>query len=57
MFAADKWVIDLLVGGIAMVPQAAGFALKLSTQRGYLQGYALTMILGVAVILLFIFLR
>ena len=37
--------------------QAAGFALKLSTQRGYLQGYALTMILGVAVILLFIFLR
>jgi NADH-quinone oxidoreductase subunit L len=57
MFAADRWVIDLLVGGIAMIPQAAGFALKLSTQRGYLQGYAVTMILGIAVILLFIFLR
>ena len=56
-FAADKWVIDLLVGGVAMVPQALGFALKLSTQRGYLQGYAVTMILGIAAILLFIFLR
>jgi NADH-quinone oxidoreductase subunit L len=56
MFAADKWVIDLVVSGIAMVPQAAGFALKLSTQRGYLQGYAVTMLLGIAVILLIVFL-
>ena len=36
--------------------QAGGFALKLTTQRGYLQGYAVTMLLGVAVILLVVFL-
>jgi hypothetical protein len=51
----DRWIVDGLVGVVGFVPQLSGFALKLSTQRGSLQGYALTMILGVAVILLAMF--
>ena len=51
----DTWVIDGIVGLVGFVPQAGGFALKLSTQRGQLQGYALGMIMGVAVILLWVF--
>ena len=41
---------------IGFVPQLSGFALKLTTQRGYLQGYAATMLLGIAVILLIVLL-
>jgi hypothetical protein len=41
-----------IAGFLPLVP---GFGLKLSTQRGYLQGYATVMLLGLAVILLFIF--
>jgi hypothetical protein len=37
------------------VPQLSGFALKLTTQRGYLQGYAVTMLFGIAVVLLLVF--
>ena len=51
----DTWAIDGVVGLIGFVPQAGGFALKLSTQRGQLQGYALGMVMGVAVILLWVF--
>jgi hypothetical protein len=47
--------VDGLVWIAGFVPQLSGFALKLTTQRGYLQGYALTMILGIAVILLIVF--
>ena len=40
---------------MGFIPQASGFTLKLTTQRGYLQGYAASMLFGVAVILLAIF--
>ena len=55
-FAIDRIVVDGVVWMISFIPQASGFALKLTTQRGYLQGYAVTMLLGVAVILLVVFL-
>ena len=54
--AFDNYVIDGLLWIISFIPQAGGFALKISTQRGYLQGYSVTMILGVVIILLVVFL-
>ena len=42
---------------ISFIPQLSGFALKLTVQRGYLQGYAVTMILGLAAILLLVFMH
>ena len=56
LFAIDRIVVDGLVWVVGFVPQLSGFTLKLTTQRGYLQGYAATMLLGIAVILLIIFL-
>ncbi len=56
MFLIDRYIVDGLVWTVSFVPQLSGFALKLTTQRGYLQGYALTMLLGVAIILLVVFL-
>jgi NADH-quinone oxidoreductase subunit L len=56
LFAFDRMVIDGVIWAIGFVPQVSGFALKLSVQRGYLQGYALAMLLGIAVILLIVFL-
>ncbi|MDB5325572.1 MAG: nuoL [Phycisphaerales bacterium] len=53
--AIDKYVVDGAVAMVAFVPQVTGFGLKLATQRGYLQGYALGMLMGVAVILLWVF--
>ena len=55
-FAIDKYVVDGLVWLTGFIPQLSGFILKLGLQRGYVQGYALTMLLGVAGILLFVFL-
>jgi NADH-quinone oxidoreductase subunit L len=55
-FAIDKFVVDGIVWAISFIPQAGGWVLKLTTQRGYLQGYAATMLFGIAVILLIIFL-
>jgi NADH-quinone oxidoreductase subunit L len=55
-FAIDRMVVDGIVWAISFIPQASGWALKLTTQRGYLQGYAATMVFGIAVILLIIFL-
>jgi NADH-quinone oxidoreductase subunit L len=52
----DNFVIDGLIWVLSFVPQAGGFVLKLSTQRGYLQGYAVTMVVGVTIILLVVFL-
>ena len=54
-FIIDQVVVDGIVWMISFIPQASGFALKLTTQRGYLQGYAASMLFGVAVILLVIF--
>ena len=55
-FAIDRFVIDGFVWVVSFVPMLGGFALKLTTQRGYLQGYAAVMLLGIAVILMIIFL-
>jgi NADH-quinone oxidoreductase subunit L len=55
-FAFDRIIVDGIVGLIGFIPQLGGFALKLSVQRGYLQGYAAAMLFGIAAILLVIFL-
>jgi NADH:ubiquinone oxidoreductase subunit 5 (subunit L)/multisubunit Na+/H+ antiporter MnhA subunit len=55
LFTLDRWVVDGLVNVIGIVPQASGFVLKIFTQRGYLQGYATFMLLGIVVILALIF--
>lgn len=55
-FLIDRFVVDGLVWAVSFVPMLGGFALKLTTQRGYLQGYAVVMLLGIAVILMVIFL-
>ena len=54
-FAIDRFVVDGMVWLISFVPQLSGFALRITTQRGYLQGYAVTMLFGVVVILAVIF--
>jgi NADH:ubiquinone oxidoreductase subunit 5 (subunit L)/multisubunit Na+/H+ antiporter MnhA subunit len=55
-FMIDRAVVDGAVWAVSFVPQLSGFALKLTTQRGYLQGYAATMFFGVLAILLLVFL-
>jgi NADH-quinone oxidoreductase subunit L len=52
----DRIVVEGLVWAVGFVPQFSGFALKLTTQRGYLQGYAGAMALGIVVILLIVLL-
>ena len=54
-FVIDQVVVDGLVWLIGFVPQLSGFTLKLTTQRGYLQGYAASMLFGVLVILIVVF--
>jgi NADH-quinone oxidoreductase subunit L len=54
-FLIDKFIIDGIIWLISFIPQLSGFALKLTTQRGYLQGYAVTMLFGIAVILILVF--
>jgi NADH-quinone oxidoreductase subunit L len=54
-YAVDRIVNDGLVWLIGFVPQLSGFTLKLTTQRGYLQGYAGAMVLGIVVILVVVF--
>lgn len=56
-FWIDRWIVDGLVALAGAIPQVGGFVLKLTTERGYLQGYAASMLLGVAIILLLIFAR
>src|SRR5579859_2890786 len=55
-FAIDRYIVDFLVNLMGWIPQLSGFALKLTVQRGYLQGYATTMLFGVMIILVLIFL-
>ncbi len=52
----DRLVIDGLVALVTLIPKGSGLILRRTTQRGYLQGYAVTMLFGIAVILLLIFL-
>jgi len=54
-YGIDRILVDGIVGLVGFVPQLFGFFLKFTTQQGYLQGYALTMLLGVMVILFFVF--
>jgi NADH-quinone oxidoreductase subunit L len=53
----DRFIVDGLVNLAGMIPQAGGIFLKLTVQRGYLQGYAAAMLFGAAIILLVIFLH
>jgi NADH-quinone oxidoreductase subunit L len=55
-FAIDRVIIDSIVWAVSFVPQLSGFVLKLTMQRGYLQGYAAAMFFGVLAILLLVFL-
>ena len=55
MYGFDGKVIDGLVWMVSFVPQGSGFVLKLSTQRGQLQGYALTMLVGIVILLVLVF--
>ena len=45
-FDFDRYLVDGIVAAIGLVPQLSGFAIKLTTQRGYLQGYAASMLVG-----------
>jgi NADH-quinone oxidoreductase subunit L len=56
-YGFDRWIIDMLVNLAGWICQVAGYFLKFSTQRGYLQGYGAAMVLGIAAILLLIFMR
>jgi len=56
LFAIDKYIVDGIVNLMGWIPQLSGFTLKLTVQRGYLQGYATTMLFGVMIILLLMFL-
>jgi NADH-quinone oxidoreductase subunit L len=51
----DNDFIDNVLKAITLIPEAAGNLLRWTSQRGYLQGYAAAMLLGLAVILLLIF--
>jgi len=55
LFTTDRLVVDGLVRVFGFVPAAAGWVVRFTTQRGYLQGYAVMMLLGIAAILVFVF--
>jgi NADH-quinone oxidoreductase subunit L len=55
-YLVDRYVVDGVVWLIGFGPQLFGFTLKLTTQRGSLQGYAAAMLLAVVLILLVLFL-
>jgi NADH-quinone oxidoreductase subunit L len=54
-FVVDRFIVDGVVNLAGMIPQAGGFILRLTVQRGYLQGYAAAMLFGIAIILFVIF--
>ncbi|HUB26023.1 MAG TPA: NADH-quinone oxidoreductase subunit L [Tepidisphaeraceae bacterium] len=54
-FGIDRYIVDKLVDAAGVIPWLSGFLLRVTTERGYLQGYAATMLLGVAAILLLVF--
>jgi NADH-quinone oxidoreductase subunit L len=56
-FVIDQMVVDKLVEIVGYLPMIPGFVLKFSTQRGFLQGYAAAMLLGIAAILVLIFVK
>ncbi len=56
-FGIDRYVIDILIAIVSWIPQAFGWILKFTVQRGSLQGYASAMLFGVVIILLLVFMR
>lgn len=48
-------VLSAVVWVVGYVPKAAAFGLSLATQRGMLQGYAVAMLIGLAVVLVVVF--
>ena len=57
LFGTDRMGVDGLVGFFSFIPQTIGWLIKTTTQRGYLQGYAVSMLFGLAVILVVVFWR
>jgi NADH-quinone oxidoreductase subunit L len=52
MWLADDWIVDGVVKALGFAPQVLGFGLKLTVQRGSLQGYGLAMMAMIALIML-----
>jgi NADH-quinone oxidoreductase subunit L len=57
LYGFDRWVVDMLVNMTGWICQLVGYLLKFTTQRGYLQGYGAAMLLGIAAILIFMFMH
>jgi NADH-quinone oxidoreductase subunit L len=57
LYRVDKWIIDNLVNAFGWCAQLSGYFLKFTTQRGYLQGYGAAMLLGIAAILILVFMH
>ena len=55
-FAVDRILVDGIVTALSWIPQLFGWSLKLTIQRGSLQGYASAMLFGIVIILLILFL-
>ena len=52
LYFIDDWLVDGAVRALGAIPVAGGFTLRLLTQTGRLQGYAVLMLLGIGLILL-----
>jgi NADH-quinone oxidoreductase subunit L len=55
LYELDRWIVDGFINALGWIPQLTGFTLKLTVQRGYLQGYATAMVFGIMVILILVF--
>jgi NADH-quinone oxidoreductase subunit L len=51
-YGTDRFAVDGAVGFFSFVPQGIGWLIKFTTQRGYLQGYAASMLFCIAIILI-----
>jgi NADH-quinone oxidoreductase subunit L len=56
-FGIDRYVIDILIAIVSWIPQAFGWIMKFTVQRGSLQGYASAMLFGIVIILLLVFMH
>jgi NADH-quinone oxidoreductase subunit L len=54
-YAVDRILVDGIVTALSWIPQLFGWSLKLTVQRGSLQGYASAMLFGIVIILLLVF--
>jgi NADH-quinone oxidoreductase subunit L len=54
-FAVDRILVDGIVTALSWIPQLFGWSLRLTVQRGSLQGYASAMLFGIVIILLLVF--